>query len=188
MILRLQWFFKREWLSSTYPEECLVWRMMIDLTLILHRHDELLDWKFNLKGYLAVTVAPLCSSYKEWYLENMGQSSYCITFSSTEPPSAPRNVEATSIGSTWASLKWERPAKEGTGDSVTYSMLFKHSALLTRLNTSNFYYNLTGLNTYTIYEVTVYAINNVTAATGKEAFSKMQLMTNSGRKSFQNTI
>eukprot|EP00112_Aurelia_sp_Birch-Aquarium-sp1_P012893 Seg2718.1 transcript_id=Seg2718.1/GoldUCD/mRNA.D3Y31 product="Ephrin type-A receptor 5" protein_id=Seg2718.1/GoldUCD/D3Y31 len=35
-----------------------------------------------------------------------------------EPPTAPRNVNAASIGSTWAFLRWEKPAKQGTGDTI----------------------------------------------------------------------
>eukprot|EP00112_Aurelia_sp_Birch-Aquarium-sp1_P023450 Seg7.1 transcript_id=Seg7.1/GoldUCD/mRNA.D3Y31 product="Ephrin type-A receptor 6" protein_id=Seg7.1/GoldUCD/D3Y31 len=98
----------------------------------------------------------------------------------TEPPSAPRNVNAASIGSTWAFLRWEKPAKQGTGDTVTYSVDFKQSLLFTRRRTANLYYNLTGLNTYVNYTITVYTVNNVTTATEKDAFSKIHFRTKSG--------
>ena len=65
---------------------------------------------------------------------------------------------------------------------MIYAVDFKQSLLFTRRITGNLSYNLTGLNTYTTYNITVYAVNNVTAATGKEAFSKTHFKTNSGRK------
>ena len=71
---------------------------------------------------------------------------------------------------------------------MNYPVDFKQSALFTRYSTTNLYYNLTGLNTYTTYNVTVYAVNNVTVATGKKEFSKIRFRTNSGRKYIRNTI
>ena len=74
------------------------------------------------------------------------------------------------------------PTKQGTGDTVTYSVDFKQSLLFTRPTTANLYYNLTGLNTYTTYNITVYSVNNVTTATGEDVFIKMHFRTKSGRK------
>ena len=65
---------------------------------------------------------------------------------------------------------------------MTYSVDFKQTILFTKSGIDNLYYNLTGLNTFTTYNITVYAVNNVTAATGIKASSKTHFRTNSGRK------
>ena len=83
------------------------------------------------------------------------------------PPSAPRSVNTKNISSSWAMIVWLAPAENGTDDEISYSVnmycgsCIQQNSLFT---TDNLFWNLTNLNTYTIYNITVYSKNNITDA------------------------
>ncbi|XP_065060997.1 ephrin type-B receptor 1-B-like [Rhopilema esculentum] len=100
------------------------------------------------------------------------------------PPSAPKNVKATQIGSKWILLEWMVPMDRGSGDKPSYTI--KASCTKCKIppdfTTPNLLFNVTGLSAYTRYDVRVYSINNVTAAIGfdKAQYNSTLVLTGSG--------
>jgi len=92
------------------------------------------------------------------------------------PPTGPRRLTATTIGSTWALITWIPPIYNGTGDRVEYEISYdgyKHT-------TRNLYFNATGLKAFTYCTLKVSSINNVTKAIDQKNGSMISFKTSPG--------
>ena len=87
----------------------------------------------------------------------------------------------TVIRSEWAMITWNPPENAGTGDSVLYEVNCKQCDINVHV-TANLSLNLTNLKTYTPYDITVFAENNVTKALEIRNFVRTHFKTLSGCK------
>ena len=94
------------------------------------------------------------------------------------PPSPPQNLSVAIISATWVLLEWIPPHKLGTGGELQYKLSYGFTSLMTKQP----FANLTGLDTFADYEVTISSRNNVTDAIGIFSSDAIRFKTMSGRK------
>ncbi len=96
------------------------------------------------------------------------------------------NLEILNINSTSATVKWERPRHNGTGNQISYLLTVTCERgcnhVISDIRTNQLSYKLENLKTHTNYNVTIYSVNNVTTATGQKRGTNIGFKTKSGRK------
>ena len=85
----------------------------------------------------------------------------------------------TTIKSQWAVITWKPPKKMGTGGSVWYNVYCMQCDIHSQV-TAELSFTLTNLKAYFVYNITVFAVNNVTKAIGRRNGNKLYFRTLSG--------
>jgi len=95
------------------------------------------------------------------------------------PPSRPRALNATYVNSQWAVIEWKPPRDAGTGGPISYRIHCLQCDIRS-YPTMKLSVNLTNLKTFSVYNITVSAMNNVTEAIGKRSKVEFYFKTLSG--------